>query len=376
MADGAAPESNRPTAGLRRRTGFEDRLGHRARATPRRGFNQSRGCAPPGGAGCARRRDAPSARRRRSARAVAARCAGRRPSASRNAGERDRVERAEQLAASVVEGRSKPRGRRRRAAAGRAPRGTRRAAVVELRDPLLLELHLELGRSLRALAEARRRAREVDLRAAPLDLEQVRDVRRPRLLGQQLGRARRPDRAGSSSSCVASRCLTSARSVVEPRTRRSSARPPRARSRAPARARAARAARAPAAPDRSPARARERARSSSGSPLSSTCEPGRLEASGRSRVENDARRRRSSRCAGSRDRRAPRPPARRAAVARSHRRERPVPGSPSCRRAPSPPAERRRASRARRRAGTRPGSGPARRARRRGAGRAARRRAG
>ena len=31
---GAAPESNRPSVGLPRRTGFEDRLGHRARAAP------------------------------------------------------------------------------------------------------------------------------------------------------------------------------------------------------------------------------------------------------------------------------------------------------------------------------------------------------
>jgi hypothetical protein len=33
---GAAQESNLPTDGLRRLTGFEDRLGHRARAAPRR----------------------------------------------------------------------------------------------------------------------------------------------------------------------------------------------------------------------------------------------------------------------------------------------------------------------------------------------------
>src|SRR4051795_8034242 len=33
--NGAAPESNRPSVGLPRRTGFEDRLGHRARAAPR-----------------------------------------------------------------------------------------------------------------------------------------------------------------------------------------------------------------------------------------------------------------------------------------------------------------------------------------------------
>jgi len=32
--DGAAPESNRPSRGLHDRTGFEDRLGHRARAAP------------------------------------------------------------------------------------------------------------------------------------------------------------------------------------------------------------------------------------------------------------------------------------------------------------------------------------------------------
>jgi hypothetical protein len=31
---GAAQESNLPTDGLRRLTGFEDRLGHRARAAP------------------------------------------------------------------------------------------------------------------------------------------------------------------------------------------------------------------------------------------------------------------------------------------------------------------------------------------------------
>jgi hypothetical protein len=33
-ADGAAPESNRPSVGLPRRTGFEDRLGHRTHAAP------------------------------------------------------------------------------------------------------------------------------------------------------------------------------------------------------------------------------------------------------------------------------------------------------------------------------------------------------
>src|SRR6476659_5013391 len=33
--DGAAPESNRPSRGLHDRTGFEDLLGHRARAAPR-----------------------------------------------------------------------------------------------------------------------------------------------------------------------------------------------------------------------------------------------------------------------------------------------------------------------------------------------------
>jgi hypothetical protein len=32
--DGAAPESNRPSRGLHDRTGFEDQLGHRARAAP------------------------------------------------------------------------------------------------------------------------------------------------------------------------------------------------------------------------------------------------------------------------------------------------------------------------------------------------------
>jgi hypothetical protein len=32
--NGAAPESNRASVGLPRLTGFEDRLGHRARATP------------------------------------------------------------------------------------------------------------------------------------------------------------------------------------------------------------------------------------------------------------------------------------------------------------------------------------------------------
>src|SRR5436190_10169642 len=35
LGSGAAPESNRPSVGLPRRTGFEDRLGHRARAAPR-----------------------------------------------------------------------------------------------------------------------------------------------------------------------------------------------------------------------------------------------------------------------------------------------------------------------------------------------------
>ena len=32
--NGAAPESNRPSRGLHDRTGFEDLLGHRARAAP------------------------------------------------------------------------------------------------------------------------------------------------------------------------------------------------------------------------------------------------------------------------------------------------------------------------------------------------------
>src|SRR5436189_217720 len=34
--NGAAPESNRPSRGLHDRSGFEDRLGHRAHAAPRR----------------------------------------------------------------------------------------------------------------------------------------------------------------------------------------------------------------------------------------------------------------------------------------------------------------------------------------------------
>src|ERR1700751_4723139 len=33
-SNGAAPESNRPSVGLPRRTGFEDRLGHRTHAAP------------------------------------------------------------------------------------------------------------------------------------------------------------------------------------------------------------------------------------------------------------------------------------------------------------------------------------------------------
>ena len=36
LGNGAAQESNLPSDGLRRLTGFEDRLGHRARAAPRR----------------------------------------------------------------------------------------------------------------------------------------------------------------------------------------------------------------------------------------------------------------------------------------------------------------------------------------------------
>jgi hypothetical protein len=36
--NGAAPESNRPSVGLPRRTGFEDRLGHRARAAPAQAY--------------------------------------------------------------------------------------------------------------------------------------------------------------------------------------------------------------------------------------------------------------------------------------------------------------------------------------------------
>src|SRR4029079_7191285 len=38
---GAAPESNRPSRGLHDRTGFEDQLGHRARAAPPRTLAQS-----------------------------------------------------------------------------------------------------------------------------------------------------------------------------------------------------------------------------------------------------------------------------------------------------------------------------------------------
>ena len=37
-ANGAAPESNRPSRGLHDRTGFEDQLGHRAHAAPRAGY--------------------------------------------------------------------------------------------------------------------------------------------------------------------------------------------------------------------------------------------------------------------------------------------------------------------------------------------------
>lgn len=40
--DGAAPESNRPSVGLPHRTGFEDLLGHRARAAP--GLSVPVGC--------------------------------------------------------------------------------------------------------------------------------------------------------------------------------------------------------------------------------------------------------------------------------------------------------------------------------------------
>jgi hypothetical protein len=35
LQNGAAPESNRASVGLPHLTGFEDRLGHRARATPK-----------------------------------------------------------------------------------------------------------------------------------------------------------------------------------------------------------------------------------------------------------------------------------------------------------------------------------------------------
>src|SRR6476646_8156712 len=41
--DGAAKESNLPTAGLRRPAGFEDRMGHQARAAPRRRLGDARG---------------------------------------------------------------------------------------------------------------------------------------------------------------------------------------------------------------------------------------------------------------------------------------------------------------------------------------------
>src|SRR5213596_438265 len=42
-SDGAAQESNLPSLGLPDLTGFEDRLGHRARAAPRRGYHCRRG---------------------------------------------------------------------------------------------------------------------------------------------------------------------------------------------------------------------------------------------------------------------------------------------------------------------------------------------
>src|SRR5207248_8017072 len=58
--------------------------------------------------------------------------------------------------------------------------------VADLRDLLLGELRLELGGGLCALAERGGCARQVRLRTAALDLEQVEHVRRPRLVRQQL----------------------------------------------------------------------------------------------------------------------------------------------------------------------------------------------
>jgi len=60
--DGAAPESNRPSRGLHDRTGFEDLLGHRARAAPRPPYRRATGASTPSRSRRCRRRQA--ARRR------------------------------------------------------------------------------------------------------------------------------------------------------------------------------------------------------------------------------------------------------------------------------------------------------------------------
>ena len=125
----------------------------------------------------------------------------------------------------------------------------RELLVVDLRDLRPGELLLERGRCLGPIAERRGRAREVRLRAAPLDLEQVEDGRRPRLVRQQLGerqarveridaaraasRSRTPARTSSSHACgevvVAGRAQR--RQPARELGRRAAARAPAARRR-------------------------------------------------------------------------------------------------------------------------------------------------
>src|SRR5579884_138816 len=100
--------------------------------------------------------------------------------------EADLVEPRQHLAPALVQ-----RGRDREAVADAAQpallleeRGELR--VVDAHDPLRPQRRLERVGRLGARAERRRRAREVGLGAAPLDREQVENVRRPRLRRQEL----------------------------------------------------------------------------------------------------------------------------------------------------------------------------------------------
>jgi hypothetical protein len=72
--NGAAKESNLPTAGLRRPAGFEDRMGHQARAAPPRRLEAR---ATSASAGTRRRARTPDRRRRRAPRMGFRLCPGR-----------------------------------------------------------------------------------------------------------------------------------------------------------------------------------------------------------------------------------------------------------------------------------------------------------